>query len=193
MKQKQRCHWCGDEPLNIQYHDEEWGVPLYEDNKLFELLILEGMQAGLSWITILKKRENFRQAFANFDPKKIATFSDKKVEQLMQNEGIIRNRLKINAVITNATAYLELTAHSSLSDYLWQFTDDRLMNPARKTFQEIPVNTKESDNMSKALKKLGFKFVGTTICYAYMQAIGMVNDHTVDCFRYAQLAKKSQN
>lgn len=187
MKNKQRCNWCGNDPLYIEYHDKEWGTPLYDDQKLFEFLILEGMQAGLSWITILRKRENFRKAFANFNAEKIVRFSNKKIEQLMQNKDIIRNRLKINAVITNAKAYLSIKEQEDFSDYIWQFTDGEPVLNTWKTLKQVPANTKESDAMSKALKKRGFKFVGTTICYAYMQAVGMVNDHMMICFRREQL------
>ena len=185
MKNKKRCDWCGDNPLYIEYHDTEWGVPVYDDLKLFEFLILEGMQAGLSWLTVLKKRENFRKAFSGFDPKKIARFSDSKVERLMQDVGIIRNRLKILSVINNAKAYLRLQKEEGgFSEYLWQFVDGKQIKNAWKTLEAVPVNTKASDAMSKDLKKRGFKFVGTTICYAHMQATGMVNDHLVGCFRY---------
>ena len=185
MKTKKRCDWCGEDSLYIDYHDTEWGVPVYDDLKLFEFLILEGMQAGLSWLTVLKKRENFRKAFSGFDPKKIVRFSESKVERLMQDAGIIRNQLKILSVINNAKAYLRLQKEEgSFSEYLWQFVGGRPIKNAWKTLEAVPVNTKASDTMSKNLKKRGFKFVGTTICYAHMQATGMVNDHLVGCFRY---------
>jgi DNA-3-methyladenine glycosylase I len=182
---KQRCQWAGNDPLYQKYHDEEWGVPLHNDQKLFEMLILEGAQAGLSWITILRKRENYRKAFSNFDAKKIAKYDSKKVEELLLNEGIIRNRLKITSTIQNAKLYLELHREfGSFDKYIWQFVDFKPVKNNWKSLKEIPPKTKESDAMSKDLKKRGFKFVGSTICYAFMQAVGMVNDHTVDCFRY---------
>ncbi len=183
---KQRCKWAtGVDTLYTQYHDDEWGVPLYDDQKLFELLILEGAQAGLSWITILKKRENYRTAFNQFDAKKIARYTDKKSASLLNNPGIVRNKLKVNAAIVNAQCYLDvLEEHQSFSTYIWQFVDGEPIINHWASMQDVPVSTKISDAMSKALKKRGFKFVGPTICYAYMQAIGMVNDHTTDCFRY---------
>lgn len=178
-----RCSWCTSDPLYIAYHDKEWGIPLYEDQKLFELLILEGMQAGLSWLTILKKRENFRQAFDQFNANQIVAYSEKKIEKLLSNPGIIRNRLKILAVINNARAYLQILQQSnSFNEYLWQFAPTNKKKYSRK----IPVITRslESDALSKDLKNRGFKFVGTTICYAFMQASGMVNDHQKGCFLY---------
>lgn len=182
---KSRCGWCDKDPLYISYHDKEWGVPLHDDQTMFEFLILEGMQAGLSWITILKKRENFRKAFADFNPEKIARFSDKKIEKLMQNAGIIRNRLKILAAVKNAQLYLEIQEkEGGFAEYLWQFVGGKPIKNTWKTLKNIPANTKESDQMSKDLKRRGFKFVGSTICYAHMQATGMVNDHLVSCFRY---------
>lgn len=185
MKNKQRCPWCGEDPLYISYHDKEWGVPVRDDSKMFEFLILEGMQAGLSWLTILRKRENFRAAFAEFNPEKIARFTTKKINQLMQNSGIVRNRLKILAVINNAQAYLDLLENGqSLCDYLWQFTDGTPIKNAWRVLRQVPSETKISQAMSKDLKKRGFKFVGPTICYAHMQATGMVDDHLVSCFRY---------
>ncbi len=183
-----RCPWCGTDPVYMKYHDEEWGVPLRDDQKLFEFLVLEGFQAGLSWRTILYKRENFRKAFNNFDAEKIARYSDKKVERLMNDAGIIRNKLKIAATITNAQAYLEiLEREGSFAGYLWQFTDGKIITNKWKTLKELPARTKESDAMSKKLKEDGFKFVGSTICYANMQATGMVNDHLIDCHRYKQV------
>ncbi len=181
-----RCEWAANvEPLYTKYHDEEWGVPVFDDQKLFEMLILEGAQAGLSWITILKKRENYRKAFDNFDVKKIARYSDRKRASLLNDAGIVRNRLKINAAIVNAQCYLAvLDKYSSFSDYIWQFVDGEPINKRWKSMQDVPITTNESDAMSKALKKRGFKFVGPTICYAFMQAVGMVNDHTTDCFCY---------
>lgn len=183
-KKLQRCAWAGDDPLYQQYHDEEWGVPSYDDQHLFEMLILEGAQAGLSWITILKKRENYRKAFDNFDAKKMARYSDKKIEKLLQNPGIVRNRLKVNAAVTNAKLFLEIQKESgSFSDYIWGFVNGKPIVNKWKKLEEIPATTRESDAMSKDLKKRGFKFVGSTICYAYMQAVGMVDDHVVGCFR----------
>ena len=184
-KRKKRCDWCGDNPLYIEYHDTEWGVPVYDDLKMFEFLILEGMQAGLSWLTVLKKRENFRRAFSGFDPQKMARFSENKVERLMQDAGIIRNRLKILSVITNAKAYLKLQKEEgSFSEYFWSFVDGQPIKNAWKTLEVVPTNTAISDALSSDLKRRGFKFVGSTICYAHMQATGMVNDHLVGCFRY---------
>ncbi|MBB71993.1 MAG: DNA-3-methyladenine glycosylase I [Legionellales bacterium] len=185
----QRCGWCSDDPLYITYHDEEWGVPLYDDEQLFEFLTLESMQAGLSWLTILKKRENFRRAFASFDPHKIARFSEQKILSLMQDTGIIRNRRKIDAVINNAKIYLQLKEQGeSFSDYLWQFTDGKVLQNTWDTLEQVPATTPESDLMAKTLKQRGFKFIGSTICYAHMQATGMVNDHLTSCFRQRQLA-----
>lgn len=188
MDIQMRCPWCGDDPLYVNYHDEEWGVPIYDDKLLFAKLILDGAQAGLSWITILRKRENYWQAFDNFEPEKIAHYGDNKVNQLLQNPGIIRNRLKIQATIKNAKGFLAIQdKQGSFSDFLWQFVDGIPKQNARNTLEVIPTETAESRAMSKALKKWGFGFVGPTICYAYMQAVGMVNDHVVDCFRHAEL------
>lgn len=182
----QRCDWAqavSDE--YIAYHDNEWGVPCYDDRVLFEFLILEGAQAGLSWSTILAKREGYRKLFADFDPVKIAKFSDARLEKILTNPAIVRNRLKVYAARVNAKAYLEtLKEFDCFSDYIWQFVGGKPIQNSWKTMQQVPVSTKESDAMSKDLKKRGFKFVGTTICYAYMQAVGMVNDHTVNCFRH---------
>ncbi len=184
-KQLNRCKWAGSDPLYQEYHDEEWGVPIHDDRKLFEMLILEGAQAGLSWITILRKRENYRKAFSNFDVKKIARYDSKKFDQLLQNEGIVRNRLKINAAIVNAKLFLKVQKEfGSFDKYIWQFVNGKPIINNRKNLKELPAKTIESDLMSKDLKKRGFKFVGSTICYAFMQAVGMVNDHTMDCFRY---------
>ncbi len=185
MKMK-RCAWCStDDPVYIAYHDTEWGVPVYDDRLLFEFLILEGAQAGLSWITVLKKRENYRLLFDNFDPAKIAKYNARKIEALLKNPGIIRNRLKIAATIANAKAYLNLLQEwDSFSQYIWHFVDGKPLQNHRKQLKDIPTKTIISDAMSKDLKKRGFKFVGSTICYAFMQAVGMVNDHTEDCFRY---------
>jgi len=185
---KERCFWAGTDPLYLAYHDEEWGAPLHDDLRLFELLILEGMQAGLSWMTILKKRENFRKAFDHFDPQKVAKYDSEKVKTLLSNEGIIRNRLKIEATIQNAKAFLEVQKeYGSFDTYVWQFVDGKPKKNVRKHPREIPATISESDAMSKDLKKRGFKFVGSTICYAFMQAAGMVNDHTMDCFRYGEV------
>lgn len=183
-----RCQWAGDDPLYQKYHDEEWGIPSYDDRHLFEMLILEGAQAGLSWITILRKRENYRQAFDQFDPEKIARYNARKIESLLKNEGIIRNRLKIEATITNAKMYLDVLDNAgSFSDFIWQFVGGKPIVNHWRTLKDVPATTPQSDRMSKELKKRGFKFVGPTICYAFMQAVGMVNDHTVDCFRHKQV------
>lgn len=182
---KQRCVWVTDDPLYIDYHDTEWGVPVYDDRKLFEFLILEGAQAGLSWITVLKKRENYRACFDNFDPQIIAHYSKNKIEKLLVNPGIIRNRLKINSALINAKAFLEiLDEYGNFSDFIWQFVDGRPIQNTWRNSKEVPTKTVISDSMSKELKKRGFKFVGSTICYAFMQAVGMVNDHTMHCFRH---------
>ncbi len=184
-KQIVRCGWATNDPLYIKYHDEEWGVPVHDDRLLFEFLILEGAQAGLSWITILKKRENYRKAFNNFDAKKIAVYDDKKIEKLLSDAGIIRNRLKINAAVQNAKAFLRVQKEfGSFDKYIWQFVAGKTKKNSRKNLKDIPAKTPESDAMSKDLIKRGFKFVGSTICYAFMQAVGMVNDHTIDCFRF---------
>lgn len=185
---KKRCPWSTSDPLYIKYHDSEWGKPLHNDRKLFELLVLEGMQAGLSWITILRKRKSFREAFDNFDPKKVVRYSDKKINQLLQNENIIRNRLKIESAIKNAKAFLDVQKEfGSFDKYVWQFVGGKQIVNKHKTLKTIPAKTKESMTMSKDLLKRGFKFVGPTICYAYMQSTGMVNDHVVDCFRYKEI------
>jgi DNA-3-methyladenine glycosylase I len=181
----ERCPWATSDPLYISYHDEEWGVPVHDDRKLFEMLILEGAQAGLSWITILKKRENYRKAFDDFDARKIARYSSKKVGELLNNEGIVRNRLKIGAAIRNAEAFLAAQKEfGSFDRYIWQFIGGQQKVNRWKSLQEIPPKTSESDAMSKDLKRRGFKFVGSTICYAFMQATGMVNDHVKGCSRY---------
>ena len=190
---KTRCGWVTDDPLYIAYHDTEWGVPEHDDRKLFELLILEGAQAGLSWLTILKKRDNYRRAFVDFDARKIATFDDNKVTGLLANEGIVRNRLKIIATIQNARLFLTVQQeYGSFDAYLWQFIGGKPKINAWKTLKAIPPRTAESEAMSKALTKQGFKFVGPAICYALMQAAGMVNDHTIDCFRYTEIAGKKE-
>lgn len=184
-----RCDWVNvNDPLYVAYHDIEWGVPVHEDRLIFEYLILEGMQAGLSWSTILRKRENFRQAFDNFEPGIIAAYKENKVEELMNNAGIIRNRLKILAAIGNARAFLAVQAEFGTFDaYIWQFVEGKPRVNAWQLLREIPAKTVDSDLLSKDLLRRGFKFVGSTIIYAHMQATGMVNDHTVDCFRYAEL------
>lgn len=188
---KQRCTWCGDDPLYIKYHDEEWGRPVHDDRHLFEMLCLEGAQAGLSWITILRKRENYRKAFDRFDPKKIIRYDAEKVRQLLADEGIVRNRLKVASVITNAEAYLRVKEEFGTFDaYLWQFVGGAPIINSRTGMKDIPARSPESDAMSKDLKKRGFKFVGSTICYAFMQACGMVDDHTSECFRSASKIKK---
>jgi DNA-3-methyladenine glycosylase I len=175
-----RCPWCGEDPLYVKYHDKEWGVPVHNDKKLFEFLVLEGFQAGLSWRTILYKRENFRKAFDNFDAEKIARYNQRKVNSLLNDAGIIRNKLKVAATITNAKAYLDIRdKYKSFDEYLWQFTDGRVIKNNWKELKHLPARTKESDAMSKKLIEDGFKFVGSTICYAHMQATGMVNDHLV--------------
>jgi len=183
-----------DNPLYVKYHDEEWGVPIHDDQLLFEFLILEGMQAGLSWLTILRKRENFRTAFDHFDPRKIARYNEKKIEELMQNSGIIRNRRKIEAAVQNAKAFLEVQAEfGSFDTFTWQFVEGKPLINHWKNLKEIPAKTPLSDTISKELKKRGFKFVGSTIIYAHMQATGMVNDHTVDCFRYKEVQSVGQS
>ena len=179
-----RCEWCGDDPLYVAYHDNEWGIPCHDDGKLFEMLLLEGAQAGLSWITILRKRENYRLAFDQFDPAKIATYDEAKVAELLLNPGIVRNKLKIKAAIKNAQEVLTIQAEvGSFAEYIWQFVGGQPRQNAWHALAEIPAQTAEAQAMSKDLKKRGFKFVGPTICYAFMQATGMVNDHVVDCFR----------
>ena len=187
-KTKRRCEWGTVSQLYIDYHDNEWGVPIHDDRTLFEFLILECAQAGLSWETVLKKRENYRKAFSNFDPVKVSRYGDKKVEALMGNKGIIRNRLKITSAIKNAERFLEVQKEfESFETYIWQFVNGKPITNRFKSIQEIPATTKESDAMSKDLKKRGFTFVGPTICYAHMQATGMVNDHIVGCFRYKEI------
>lgn len=185
MNKKTRCPWAGESQIYIDYHDNEWGRPLHDDRKLFEMLILEGAQAGLSWITVLKKREAYRQSFDNFDPVKIAQYDDVKVAELMNNSGIIRNRLKIQAAITNAKAFLEVVkVHGSFDKFIWAYVNNQQIDGHCKTLADVPGCTPLSDKISKDLKKLGFKFVGSTIVYAFMQSIGMVNDHLKDCFVY---------
>ena len=186
----QRCPWCEGFDLYREYHDTEWGVPLRNDRALFELINLEGAQAGLSWSTVLKKRETYRAAFDQFDPEKIARYDERKVAELLANPGIVRNRLKVAATITNAQAFLALQASGqSFGSFVWQFVDGQPLQHRRQSMSEVPAQTAESDAMSKALKKAGFKFVGSTICYAFMQASGMVNDHLLSCHRHAPLAR----
>jgi len=188
MKEKQRCEWTSDDPLMIKYHDKEWGKPVYNDKKLFEFLLLEGFQAGLSWRTILHKRENFRKAFDSFDFNKIAKYNKRKINSLLKDEGIIRNKLKVNAAVTNAKAFLKVREEFGTFDkYIWSFVNYKPIVNKFKSLKEIPARTELSDLISKDLKKRGFKFVGSTIVYAHMQATGMVNDHTVNCFRYKEL------
>jgi DNA-3-methyladenine glycosylase I len=185
--QPTRCAWASNE-LSIRYHDEEWGVPEHNDRRLFEFIVLEGAQAGLSWDTILKKRKNYRAAFDGFDPKRIARYDRRKTQSLLRNSGIVRNRLKIASVAQNAKAFLKLQEEfGSFDRYIWQFIGGRPRLNRWRSLRQVPARTKESDAMSKDLKKRGFTFVGSTICYAFMQAVGMVNDHLVDCFRYSQL------
>jgi DNA-3-methyladenine glycosylase I len=193
MNSKKRCEWVPlDNPLYVKYHDEEWGVPIHDDRLLFEFLILEGVQAGLSWLTVLRKRENYRKAFDGFDARKIAQYEKNKIEELMQNPGIIRNRLKIEASITNARAFLDTQAETGTFDaFIWDFVEGKPIVNQWKSVKEIPARTTLSDKMSKELKRRGFKFAGSTICYAHMQATGMVNDHTTDCFRYEELKKRA--
>jgi DNA-3-methyladenine glycosylase I len=182
---KHRCGWLNDDPLYIRYHDEEWGVPVHDDRKLFEMLILEGAQAGLSWYTILKKREHYRAAFDQFDPVKVAAYDEEKIKELLGNEGIVRNRLKVESAVTNAKAFLQVQKEfGSFDRYIWSFVGGKPIRNHWNELKEVPASTPESDKMSKDLKKRGFRFVGTTICYAFMQAVGMVNDHTKQCFLY---------
>jgi len=186
---KTRCAWAGTDPLYVAYHDDEWGVPVHDDRTLFEFLILEGAQAGLSWATILKKRPNYRLAFDHFDPAAIAVYDEQKVAELLDNSGIVRNRLKVNAAILNARSYLAIQDEfGSFAAYLWDFVDGKPVQNAWTVLREIPAHTPRSDALSKDLLRRGFKFAGTTICYAFMQAVGLVNDHTVDCYRYSQLS-----
>ena len=183
-----RCEWCGEDPLYVAYHDEDWGVPVHDDRTFFEFLILEGAQAGLSWITILKKREGYRKLFADFDPVRVARFRPQRIEKLLQDPGIVRNRLKVESAVSTAKAFLAVQKElGSFDAYIWQFVGGEPKKNAWKSLREIPARTPESDAMSKDLKKRGFRFVGSTICYAFMQATGMVNDHVVDCFRYSEV------
>ena len=182
-----RCSWCGEDPLYVDYHDKEWGVPLFDDTELFECLCLEGAQAGLSWITVLRKREGYRMAFDNFDYQKIAKYSDKKLAKLVKNEGIVRNRLKIISVRQNAIAFIQIQKEwGSFSNFIWDYVDNK---PVVRPDSDVPSSTDLSERISKDLKKRGFKFVGSTIIYAFMQAVGLVNDHAPDCFRYEECQK----
>lgn len=184
----QRCEWSTSDPLYVAYHDEEWGVPVHDDRKLFELLILEGAQAGLSWITILRKRERYREVFEGFDPALVAEFDDARIEALLQDPGIVRNRLKVESAVTNARAYLDVQAEAgSFDEYIWQFVDGKPLQNAWPSLEFVPTETPESKAMSKDLKRRGFRFVGPTICYAFMQSAGLVNDHVTTCFRHRQL------
>lgn len=188
MKMLKRCEWCEGDPLYVDYHDSEWGVPVHKDRKLFEFLVLEGAQAGLSWLTILKRREAYRKAFADFDAEKVARFTEKKIERLLTNPGIIRNRLKVAAAVSNARAFLEIQEEfGSFDRYSWQFVDGKRIVNRWKRLKDLPATSKVSDSFSRDLKQRGFKFVGSTIVYAHMQAVGMVNDHLVSCFRYKQV------
>jgi DNA-3-methyladenine glycosylase I len=180
-----RCAWCGTDPLYVAYHDEEWGVPVYDDQKLFEMLILEGAQAGLSWLTILRKRAHYRQVFDNFDLQRVAGYNAARIAELLADPGIVRNRLKVEAAVQNAKAFLAVQDEfGTFAGYIWRFVDGRPIQNSRQSLAGIPAQTAESQAMSRDLVQRGFKFVGPTICYAFMQAVGMVNDHTVDCFRY---------
>ncbi len=190
---KTRCAWANNDPLYIKYHDEEWGVPLHDDQKIFEFLCLEGAQAGLNWLMILKKRDNYRKAFDNFDPNKVARYGEKKIARLLENPGIIRNRLKVNAFVQNARAFLQVQQEfGSFDKYIWQFVEGKPKQNHWKDLSEIPASTRESDVLSKDLKRRGFTFVGSTICYAHMQATGMVNDHLRKCFRYGELDRSGK-
>jgi len=189
-----RCQWVKNDPLEITYHDTEWGVPVHDDQKLFEFLILEGAQAGLSWTTILRKRDSYQQTFDNFEPAKVACYDEQKQQELLTNIGIVRNRLKIESAIVNAQKFLEVQEEFATFDtYIWQFVKGETIQNYWTSLAEIPAKTQASDAMSKDLKKRGFKFVGSTICYAFMQAVGMVNDHTVDCFRHQELLRSIIN
>jgi DNA-3-methyladenine glycosylase I len=187
-RMRKRCEWAGSDPLYIEYHDKEWGVPVHDDRKIFEMLVLEGAQAGLNWLTVLRKRENYRKAFDNFDPRKVAKYDSEKFQKLLATEGIIRNKLKIRSVIQNARAFLEVQKEfGSFDAYIWQFVGGKPIRNSWKILSELPAQTAESEAVSKDLKRRGFSFVGPTICYAHMQATGMVNDHVVTCFRYKEV------
>jgi len=190
MAEKTRYQWAGETPIHIDYHDNEWGRPVHDEQKLFEMLILEGMQAGLTWLTVLKKRESFRKAFDGFDPKKVARYGDAKIEKLMANEGIIRHRLKITSTVVNAKLFLKIVKeHGSFDKFIWGYVDHKPIVNRRKKIEDIPATTPVSDKISQDLKKMGFKFVGSTIIYAFMQATGMVNDHITGCFVYKEMSR----
>ena len=187
-----RCEWAGSDPLYVEYHDKEWGVPVHDDYRIFEMLVLEGAQAGLSWLTVLTKRENYRKAFDNFDPRKVAKYDSEKFRKLLATEGIIRNKLKISSAIKNARAFLKVQKEfGSFDAYIWQFVGGKPIRNSWKSLSELPAQSAESEAMSKDLKRRGFSFVGPTICYAHMQATGMVNDHVVTCFRYKEVERMS--
>lgn len=187
---KTRCTWCGSDPLYVAYHDEEWGVPVHDERMLFEFLTLECQQAGLSWITVLRKRENYRKQFFNFDPKKVAKMTDEDIEERMQDAGLIRNRAKLNSIRSNALAFLAIQQEfGSFDRYIWSFVDDKVIDGRRGSLSDLPATTNISDTISKDLKKRGFKFVGSTIVYAHMQATGMINDHVQACFRYQEVKR----
>ncbi len=190
ISEPERCQWCGTDPLYVSYHDEEWGVPVRDDRTQFEFLILEGAQAGLSWSTILKKREGYRRNFADFDPEKVARFTEKRLAKILLDPGIVRNRLKVQAAVTNARAFLQVQEEfDGFGNYIWRFVDGRSKQNRWRTMADLPATTAESDALSKDLKSRGFKFVGSTIIYAHMQATGLVNDHVVSCFRHRECGK----
>jgi len=192
-KEPRRCEWCGTDPLYVKYHDEEWGVPVHDDRRLFEFLLLEGAQAGLAWITILRKREGYRKAYDGFDPRKIARWDRRKIERLLKDPGIVRNRLKVEGAKRNARAFLEVVDETGSFDrFLWDFVGGKPLCNRWKSLKEIPAETPEARAMSKELKRRGFTFVGPTICYAFMQAVGMVNDHVTGCFRYREAGRSSR-
>jgi DNA-3-methyladenine glycosylase I len=189
VKEKTRCGWAGEDPLYIAYHDREWGVPVHRDRKLFEMLVLEGAQAGLAWITILRKRENYRKAFCGFDPEKVARFDKRRVARLLRDPGIVRNRAKVESTVENARVFLDIREkYGTFNKLCWRFVDGKPRVNRWRTLKSIPARTKESEALSEELARRGMRFVGPTICYAFMQAVGMVNDHTVDCFRHAELS-----
>lgn len=190
--QPERCAWCGADPLYLSYHDHEWGVPVHDDRRLFEMLVLEGAQAGLNWLTILRKREHYRRAFEGFEPEKIAAYDESRIAQLLADPGIVRNRLKIRAAVRNARGYLAIRErHGSFEAFLWRHVDFRPRQHEWRSLADVPARTPEAEAMSRDLKQWGFTFVGPTICYAFMQAVGMVNDHTTNCFRHPELRESS--
>lgn len=189
-RMKNRCLWCGCDPLYVAYHDDEWGMPSHNDRHLYEMLVLEGAQAGLSWITVLRKRKHYHRAFAGFDARKVARYTERDLQRLLADPGIVRNRLKIESTIVNARRVLEMQeAFGSFDAFIWRYADGTPAHSARKSMAQLPASTRASDAMSKDLKQRGFKFVGSTICYSYMQAVGMVNDHLISCYRYREIAK----